>query len=315
LLRAVAGRPDQLQIMYGVAGERWLTELEVPWLPGFEGASPVRIGNAAATQLQLDVYGEIADAIFQARLHGLPSHPRGEAIARAQCEHLETIWHEPDDGIWETRGPRQHFTHSKVMAWVAFDRAVKSAEQLGREGPLDHWRAIRDEIHADVCRNGFDPGLGSFVQAYGSKALDASLLLLPIVCFLPPSDPRIIGTVRAIEHRLMVDGLVLRYDTRETEDGLPPGEGAFLACSFWFVDNLVLQERLHEAHAMFERLLTLRNDVGLLAEEYDPRSQCQMGNFPQAFSHVALVNTAYTLARCWAPADHGANDAHYPIAA
>jgi GH15 family glucan-1,4-alpha-glucosidase len=315
LLRAVAGRPDQLQIMYGLAGERCLTEWEAPWLPGFEGARPVRIGNAAATQLQLDVYGEIADAIFQARLHGLPSHPREEAIARAQCEHLETIWREPDDGIWEMRGPRQHFTHSKVMAWVAFDRAVKSAEQLGLEGPLGRWRAIRDEIHADVCRNGFDPELGSFVQAYGSKALDASLLLLPMVGFLPPSDPRIIGTVRAIEHRLMVDRLVLRYATGETEDGLPPGEGAFLACSFWFVDNLMLQGRLHEAHAMFERLLALRNDVGLLAEEYDPRSQRQMGNFPQAFSHVALVNTACNLARCRVPAEQGADPVHCPIAA
>jgi GH15 family glucan-1,4-alpha-glucosidase len=315
LLRAVAGRPDQLQIMYGLAGERCLPEWEVPWLPGFEGAHPVRIGNAAATQLQLDVYGEIADAIFQAKLHGLPSHPRGEAIARAQCEHLETIWREPDDGIWEMRGPPQHFTHSKVMAWVAFDRAVKSAEQLGREGPIGRWRAIRDEIHADVCRNGFDLELGSFVQAYGSKTLDASLLLLPIVGFLPPSDSRIIGTLRTIEHRLMVDGFVLRYDTRETEDGLPPGEGAFLACSFWFVDNLVLQGRLHEAHAMFERLLALRNDVGLLAEEYDSRSQCQMGNFPQAFSHVALVNTAYNLARCRVPVEQGANHVHCPMAA
>jgi GH15 family glucan-1,4-alpha-glucosidase len=315
LLRAVAGRPDQLQIMYGLAGERCLAEWKVPWLPGFEGARPVRIGNAAATQLQLDVYGEIADAIFQARLHGLPSHPRGRAIVRAQCEHLETIWREPDDGIWEMRGPRQHFTHSKVMAWVAFDRAVKSAEQLGLDGPLGRWRAIRDEIHADVCRNGFDPELGSFVQAYGSKRLDSSLLLLPMVGFLPPSDPRIVGTVCAIEHRLMVEGLVLRYDTGETEDGLPPGEGAFLACSFWFVDNLVLQGRLHEAHAMFERLLALRNDVGLLAEEYDPRSQCQMGNFPQAFSHVALVNTAYNLARCRAPAEQGANHVHCPVAA
>jgi GH15 family glucan-1,4-alpha-glucosidase len=313
LLRAVAGRPDQLQIMYGLGGERLLTEWEVPWLPGFEGAHPVRVGNAAATQLQLDVYGEVADAIFQARLHGLPSHLRGDAIARALCEHLETIWREPDDGIWEMRGPLQHFTHSKVMAWVAFDRAVKSAEQLGLEGPLDHWRTIRDEIHHDVCRNGFNAELGSFVQAYGSKALDASLLLLPMVGFLPPSDPRIIGTVRAIEHHLMVDGFVLRYNTEATKDGLPPGEGAFLACSFWFVDNLVLQGRLLEAYAMFERLLTLRNDVGLLAEGYDPRSKCQMGNFPQAFSHVALVNTAYNLARSWVPAEDGARD--YPLAA
>jgi GH15 family glucan-1,4-alpha-glucosidase len=307
LLRAVAGCPDQLQIMYGLAGERRLTEWEVPWLPGLGDARPVRIGNAAAIQLQLDVYGEVADAIFEARLHGLPSHPRGEAIVRGLFEHLEAIWREPDEGIWEVRGPRQHFTHSKVMAWVAFDRAVKCAQHLGLEGPLGRWRAIRDEIHADVCRNGFDSELGSFVQAYGSKALDASLLLLPTVGFLPPDDPRIIGTVRAIEQRLMVDGLVYRYDTGQTEDGLPPGEGAFLACSFWFVDNLVLQGRLHEAQAMFERLLALRSDVGLLAEEYDPRLQCQMGNFPQAFSHVALVNTAYNLARYEAPGEQRAD--------
>jgi GH15 family glucan-1,4-alpha-glucosidase len=296
-VRAVAGRPDQLQIMYGVGGERRLTEWEVPWLPGFEDARPVRIGNAAAAQLQLDVYGEVADALFQARLHGLPSHRRGEAIARAFHKHVEAVWREPDAGIWEVRGPRQHFTHSKVMAWVALDRAVKSVEELGVTGPVDRWRAVRNEIHADVCRRGFDPELGSFVQAYGSKALDASLLLLPIVGFLPPTDPRIVGTVRAIERRLMMDGLVFRYDTEKAEDGLPPGEGAFLACSFWFVDNLVLQGRLREACAMFERLLALRNDVGLLAEEYDSRAQRQMGNFPQAFSHVALVNTAYNLTR------------------
>jgi GH15 family glucan-1,4-alpha-glucosidase len=307
LLRAVAGHPDQIQIMYGLAGERRLPEWEAPWLPGLKGARPVRIGNAAATQLQIDIYGEVADAMFQARLHGLPAHPRGEAIARALYAHLETIWRQPDEGIWEVRGPRQHFTHSKVMAWLAFDRAVKSAQQLGLDGPLGHWRAIRDEIHADVCRNAFDPELGSFVQAYGSKALDASVLLLPTVGFLPASDVRIIGTVRAIEHRLMADGLVYRYNTLKTEDGLPPGENAFLACSFWFVDNLVLQGRLHEALAMFERLLALRNDVGLLAEEYDPRSRCQMGNFPQAFSHVALVNTAYKLARCEIPAERRAD--------
>jgi len=257
----------------------------------------VRIGNAAAAQLQLDIYGEMADAMFQAWRHGLQPHQRGMAIARALCNHLEAVWREPDEGIWEVRGPRQHFTYSKVMAWVAFDREVKFLEQRGLDGPLDRWRAVRDEIHADVCRNGFDPELGSFVQAYGSKALDASLLLLPIVGFLPPSDPRIIGTVGAIERHLMVDGLVFRYESGKTEDGLPPGENAFVACSFWFVDNLILQGRLGQAHAMFERLLGLRNDVGLLAEEYDPRARRQMGNFPQAFSHVALVNTAYNLTR------------------
>ena len=295
LLRAVAGRPEQLQIMYGLGGERRLPEWEVPWLSGFEGARPVRVGNAAAAQLQLDVYGEILGAMFEAHVHGLRPVDRWSAIGPAFLGHLETVWREPDEGIWEVRGPRQHFTHSKVMAWVAFDRAVKAVEQFGYAGPVEHWRAVRDAIHADVCRNGFDSELGSFVQAYGSKALDASLLLLPMVGFLPPSDPRIVGTVRAIEKRLLVDGLVFRYDTGETEDGLPPGEGAFLACSFWFVDNLILQGRVAEAHAMFERLLALRNDVGLLAEEYDPRAQRQMGNFPQAFSHVALVNTAYNL--------------------
>jgi GH15 family glucan-1,4-alpha-glucosidase len=297
LLRAVAGRPDQLQVVYGIGGERRLPEWEVSWLPGFEGAFPVRIGNAATVQCQLDIYGEIADALFQSHLHGLASAERSTTIGHAFLEHLEIVWREPDEGIWEVRGPRQHFTYSKVMAWVAFDRAVKSVEQLGLEGPIHRWRALRDEIHADVCCNGYDSELGCFRQAYGSKALDASLLLLPIVGFLPPSDPRIIGTVQAIERRLLVDGLVFRYDTGETENGLPPGEGAFLACSFWFVDNLVLQGRLGEARAMFERLLALRNDVGLLAEEYYPRSKRQMGNFPQAFSHVALVNTAYNLTR------------------
>lgn len=306
LVRAVAGLPDQLQIMYGLGGERRLPEWEVPWLPGFEGASPVRIGNAAAMQLQLDVYGEIADAMFQARIHGLPPIDRWSAIARALLDHLETIWHEPDEGIWEVRGPRQHFTHSKVMAWVAFDRAVRAVEQLGVPGSTERWRQIRDAIHADVCQNGFDNELGSFVQAYGAKAVDASLLLLPIVGFLPPSDRRIVGTVQAIEQRLMVNGVVYRYDTGKTEDGLPPGEGAFLACSFWFVDNLILQGRVAEAIAMFERLLALRNDVGLLAEEYDPGMKRQMGNFPQAFSHVSLINTAYNLSRWKGPAEQRA---------
>ncbi|WP_245280030.1 glycoside hydrolase family 15 protein [Hyphomicrobium sp. 99] len=307
LLRAIAGCPDQLQIMYGVGGERRLSEWEASWLSGFEGARPVRIGNAAAAQLQLDVYGEVVDAMFQARLHGLPPVDRWSAIACAFLEHLEGIWREPDEGIWEVRGPPQHFTYSKVMAWVAFDRAVKSVEQLAVVGPVDRWRTVRDAIHADVCGNGFDEKLGSFVQAYGSKALDASLLLLPIVGFLPPSDPRIIGTVGAIERRLMMGGVIFRYDTGETQDGLPFGESAFLACSFWFVDNLILQGRLEEAHEMFERLLDLRNDLGLLAEEYDPITRRQMGNFPQAFSHVALVNTAYNLTRVDGPAEERAD--------
>jgi GH15 family glucan-1,4-alpha-glucosidase len=306
-LRAVAGGPDQLQIMYGLGGERRLPEWEAEWLSGFDGARPVRIGNAAAAQLQLDVYGEIADAMFQAHEHGLPPVDRWWAIGRAFLDHLETIWREPDEGIWEVRGPRRHFTHSKVMAWVAFDRAVKWVEKLGVASPIDRWRQVRDAIHADVCRNGFDSELDSFVQAYGSKVLDASLLLLPIVGFLPPSDPRILGTVRAVERRLLVDGLVFRYDTRETDDGLPPGEGAFLACSFWFVDNLILQGRIAEAQSMFERLLALRNDVGLLAEEYDPRARRQLGNFPQAFSHVSLVNTAYNLTRYKGPSEERAD--------
>jgi GH15 family glucan-1,4-alpha-glucosidase len=307
LVRAVAGRPDQLQIMYGLSGERRLSEYEISWLPGFEGAHPVRVGNAAAGQLQLDVYGEIADAMLQARLHGLPPVERWSAISRAFLDHLETVWREPDRGIWEVRGPPQHFTHSKVMAWVAFDRAVKAVEQLGVLGPVDRWREIREAIHVDVCQNGYDDELGSFVQAYGSKGLDASLLLLPIVGFLPPSDARIVGTLQAIEQRLLVDGVVFRYDTGKTEDGLPPGEGAFLACSFWFVDNLILQGHVAKACGMFERLLALRNDVGLLAEEYDPWRKRQMGNFPQAFSHVSLVNTAYNLTRYQGPAERRAN--------
>jgi GH15 family glucan-1,4-alpha-glucosidase len=306
LLRAVAGSPEQLQIMYGLGGERRLLEWEVSWLPGLGGARPVRVGNAAATQLQLDVYGEIADAMFQARMHGLRPAGRWSAIGRAFLDHLEQIWREPDEGIWEVRGPRQHFTYSKVMTWVAFDRAVKYVEQLGRDGPVDRWREIRATIHADVCDKGYDPELGSFVQAYGSKALDASVLLLPIVGFLPPTDPRIVGTLKAIETRLLVNGVIYRYDTGQTEDGLPPGEAAFLACSFWFVDNLVLQGRLAEARTMFDRLRALSNDVGLLAEEYDPLTQRLMGNFPQAFSHVALVNTAYNLARRSGPSEERA---------
>ena len=301
LIRAVAGCPDQLQIMYGLGGERRLPEWEVPWLPGFDGAGRVRVGNAAAAQLQLDVYGEVADAMFQAHQHGLPPVARWWSIGSAFLDHLETIWREPDEGIWEVRGGAQHFVHSKVMAWVAFDRAVKWGEQRGAPSPIDRWRMVRDEIHADICRNGFNNELDSFVQAYGSEVLDASLLLLPIVGFLPPSDPRVRGTVRAIERRLLVDGFIFRYNTSETLDGLPPGEGAFLACSFWYVDNLILQGRFAEARTMFERLLALRNDVGLLAEEYDPRAQRQMGNFPQAFSHVSLVNTAYNLTRYSGP--------------
>ena len=311
LFRAVAGSPDQLQIMYGLGGERRLTEWEVPWLPGFEGSRPVRIGNAAVNQTQLDIYGEILDALYHAHSHGLPPNQHGDAIGPVILEHLAKIWDQPDEGIWEVRGPPQHFTHSKVMTWVAFDRAVKIMEQRGNSSrALEHWRQIRDRIHEDVCSKAFDTDLGSFVQAYRSKALDASLLLLPLVGFLPPTDARIVGTVRAIEQRLMADGFVCRYDTGDMVDGLPPGEGAFLACSFWLADNFILQGRITEARELFERLLALRNDVDLLAEEYDPRLGRQLGNFPQAFSHVALVNTAFNLTRSQGPAEQRAAHRH-----
>ena len=257
LLRAVAGSPDQLQVIYGVAGERRLSEWEAPWLPGYEQSRPVRIGNAAVNQTQLDVFGEIFDAMHQADLRGIPTIDRELAIGREILHHLARIWDRPDEGIWEVRGPPQHFTHSKVMAWVAFDRGVKFAEQLGAAHAVESWRHIRDRIHADVCAKGFDPDLGSFVQAYGSKALDAALLLLPLVGFLPPADPRIIGTVKAIEQHLVADGLVLRYDTGEGVDGLPPGEGAFLPCSFWLADNYILQGRTAEAAELFQRLTGL----------------------------------------------------------
>ena len=308
LLRAAAGSPSQLQIMYGIAGERRLTEWEAPWLPGYQGAVPVRIGNAAHGQLQLDVFGELMDALYQAMRAGI----RGEdgapswQLAKALLAHLDRVWREPDEGIWEVRGGRRHFTHSKVMAWVAFDRAVRMAEEFGLDGEIDRWRALRREIHAEVCRHGYDAGLGSFVQSYGGRELDASLLLLPLMGFLPADEPRVRGTVAAVERRLVVDGLVRRYDTGEARDGLPPGEGAFLACSFWLADVYVLMGRVDEARALFESLLALRNDVGLLAEEYDPAAGRQVGNFPQAFSHVALVSTALNLSRAGKPAEQRA---------
>jgi GH15 family glucan-1,4-alpha-glucosidase len=308
LVRAVAGSPDQMQIMYGLAGERRLPEWTVEWLPGYEDSKPVRIGNAAASQLQLDVYGEVMDALHQARKGGLAAHEAAWNIQRALIKHLEEIWSTPDKGIWEVRGRKRHFTYSKIMAWVALDRAVKSVEQFGLRGPLEHWRELRKRIHDDVCSKGYDARRGTFVQSYGSSELDASLLLIPQTGFLPARDPRVRGTIEAIRRELMVDGLVLRYRTRETLDGLPPGEGAFLACSFWLVDGLILLDRRAEARALFERLLALSNDVGLLAEEYDPRSRRFLGNFPQAFSHIALVNSALNLAHAAKPAEQRAND-------
>jgi GH15 family glucan-1,4-alpha-glucosidase len=303
LVRAAAGSPEQIQIMYGGAGERRLTEWELPWLPGYEGARPVRVGNDAHRQLQLDVYGELMDALDQARQHGLAPTTSGWALQLALLEHLEHVWREPDESIWEVRGGARHFTLSKVMAWVAFDRAIHGVEKHGLEGPVERWRALRDEIHQEVCRRAFDPMLGSFVQSYDSQSLDASLLLIPLVGFLPVDDARVAGTIAAIEKQLTVDGLVLRYHTHEAKDGLPPGEGAFLACSFWLVDAYVLQGRMTEARRLFEHLLALRNDLGLLSEEYDPKDRRQLGNFPQAFSHVALVITAFNLSRAHTPAE------------
>jgi len=306
LLRAVAGSADQVQTMYGIGGERQLLEWIVPWLPGYEGSKPVRIGNAAHTQLQLDVYGEVVDALHHARIGGLGATRSGWELQLELLAHLETIWREPDESIWEVRSGRQQFTYSKIMAWVAFDRALKSAECFQLEGPIDRWRALCAQIHDDVCRNGFDRELGSFVQCYGARNLDASLLLIPALGFLPPEDPRVRGTIAAIERKLLVDGLVLRYDTGVTEDGLPPGEGAFLACSFWLVDAYALTGRVEEAKRMFERLIALANDVGLLSEEYDAREKRLVGNFPQAFSHMALVNSAMCLSRRQSPREPGA---------
>jgi GH15 family glucan-1,4-alpha-glucosidase len=309
LLRAAAGSPEQTQIMYGIGGERRLFEWEIAWLPGYENSKPVRVGNAAADQLQLDVYGEVMDALFQGRQGKLEHDKTAWGLQRALARHLEKAWREPDEGIWETRGGRRHFTFSKVMCWVAFDRALKSLEREHPDSELcDRWRRTRQEIHDDVCRNGFDAAQNSFVQAYGFRQLDASLLLIPCVGFLPSDDPRVIGTVAAIQRRLLDDGFVRRYDTTETDDGLPPEEGAFLACSFWLVDNLVLQGKRDDAIALFERLLALRNDLGLLAEEYDTGARRQVGNFPQAFSHIALINSALNLTRAAGPTQQRTKD-------
>jgi GH15 family glucan-1,4-alpha-glucosidase len=300
LLRAVAGDPDDLQIMYGPAGERRLSEYDVPWLDGYEGSRPVRVGNGASTQFQLDVYGEVLDVLHEARRAELEPSEDSWELQKALLTNLERRWREPDEGIWEVRGPRRHFTHSKVLAWVAFDRGIKAVEDYGNDGPVERWRACRAEIHAEVLELGFDRELGSFVQSYGSQRLDASLLTIPLVGFLPPDDARVVGTLEAVRRELLRDGLVQRYSHDpevEEVDGLPPGEGAFFLCSFWFVDNLTLLGRIDEAEAMFERLLSLRNDLGLLSEEYDAEAGRLVGNFPQAFSHIGLVSTALLLER------------------
>ena len=306
LVRAVAGSPQQMQIMYGLAGERRLPEFELPWLSGYEGSKPVRIGNAASAQLQLDVYGEVIDALYQACKGGVAGHDIAWNLQRSLLEHLGKVWSEPDAGLWEIRAPPRHFTYSKIMAWVAFDRAVKMVEGFNAPGPVERWRELRERIHADVCANGFNRKRNSFVQSYGADALDASLLLIPMSGFLPAKDPRVVGTLEAIRRELTQDGLVLRYRAHEADDGLPPGEGVFLACSFWLADNLCMQGRWDEAQETFERLLGLANDVGLLAEEYDPAGRRLLGNFPQAFSHVGLVNTAMNLYQHEKPAEQRA---------
>jgi GH15 family glucan-1,4-alpha-glucosidase len=298
LVRAVAGEPSKLQIMYGPRGERRLTEYELPDLPGYEGSRPVRIGNAASSQFQLDVYGEVMDAMHQGRRAGVEEEAFGWDLQRALMDFLESAWQQPDDGIWEVRGPRRHFTHSKVMAWVAADRAVQAVTRYGNDGPADRWRLLRDTIRQEVCEEGFDADRNTFTQFYGSKDVDAALLMIPLVGFLPSDDPRMKGTLAAIERDLTTpEGFVRRYVGEDTDevDGLPPGEGAFLPCTFWLADNLFLAGRQDDAVALYDRLLALRNDVGLLSEEYDPDAQRLVGNFPQAFSHVSLVNTAYNL--------------------
>jgi GH15 family glucan-1,4-alpha-glucosidase len=304
LHRAVAGSPDQIQIMYGLAGERRLDEWIIPWLPGYQGAAPVRVGNAAADQLQLDVYGEVMDALHHAREGGLSAPPASWTLQVSLVEHIAEIWHVADEGIWEVRGGRRQFTFSKVMAWVALDRAVRDAETFSLPGPLDHWRDVRDKIHAAVCEQGYSQTKHAFVQSFGSEDLDASLLMIPLVGFLPHEDPRVRNTVAAIQKELMEDGLVMRYRTETGADGLPPGEGVFLACSFWLVDCLHMQGRTAEAQDLFARLLSLRNDLGLLSEEYDTQAKRLVGNFPQAFSHIALISTAMNLSTSHAgPAD------------
>ena len=309
LLRAAAGHPSEMQIMYGLAGERRLTEYAIDWLPGYEGSRPVRIGNAAYQQLQLDVYGELADAFYTSRIYEVESNPYAWDVSLKLLEYLETIWQQPDCGMWEVRGEPRHFTFSKIMTWVAFDRAIKGIDRFNLEGPRAHWVELRAKIAAEILDKAFDPERNTFVQYYGARDLDASLLLIPQLGFLPPEDPRVHGTVAAIERELVRDGLVYRYPSRPGADGLPPGEGVFLACSFWMANTLARIGRRDEAVALFERLLALRNDLGLLSEEYDPVAKRLLGNFPQAFSHTAIINTAAHLAELeTASAARGSHD-------
>ena len=307
LQRAVAGSPDEMQIMYGVMGERRLTEWEIDWLPGYADSKPVRIGNAAHKQFQLDVYGELMDAFEQSRKGGLAATAEGWSLQSALVEHIAKVWEQPDSGIWEVRGPPQHFVYSKVMAWVAFDRAIKGVEQHGLAGPVEKWRTLRDKISKEICSKGFDDSRNTFRAAYGSEELDASLLLIAQTGFVKPDDPRYVGTVAAIEQELLADGFVRRYRTHKVDDGLEPGEGAFLACSFWLADAYASIGRLDDAEKLFKRLLSIRNDLGLLAEEYEPGERRLQGNFPQAFSHVALINTAFNLTRLEKPQEQRAD--------
>ena len=311
LLRVASGQPSQIQTIYGPAGERLLPESELDWLDGYEHSSPVRVGNQAHRQLQLDVYGEIMDVFHVSRRMGISGSDDSWALQEALIGFLESGWRQPDNGIWEVRGPRRHFTHSKVLAWVALDRAVKAIELFGMSGPLSHWKQLRQTIHDEICEKAFDPGRNAFMQFYGARTLDASVLMMPLVGFLPPDDPRCVGTVAAIEQYLMQDGFVLRYTPDKGLDGLQGQEGAFLPCTFWLADNYALLGRKAEAKAVFERLLSVRNDVGLLAEEYDPHSKRLLGNFPQAFSHVSLVNTAHNLTPR-SPAAHRAGSVATP---
>lgn len=308
LARSVAGNPEQMQIMYGLGGERRLPEYELPWLKGYEDSQPVRIGNAAATQFQLDVYGEVADAMAQARRGGLPSHRRSVAISQVIMPFLEEAWRKPDEGIWEIRGQARHFTHSKVMAWVAFDRAALLTEtNKGSPETAARYRRIAAEIHAEVCAQGYNAEMGCFVQSYGSTMMDAALLQIPLTGFLPPDDPRVVRTIAMLETRLMRDGLLLRYETQYGIDGLPPGEGTFLVCSFWLADVYGLMGRQADARNLFERLLGLCNDVGLLAEQYEPKAKRMLGNFPQAFSHIGIINAALNIHRSQQPAQQRAH--------